>query len=238
MLHSARASEATRGQALDHQNPDTYLKYQSSLKALDVQALFYDLEPDYECRDMEQSMAHHRDTNVPLYLDAAAQAEFEQDTEVVALNERIADLTKRIAGMPDTHKALASERSRLYTKKAKLLQAKRSEFTARWWDACYDEYIAGNEFAERDTTCLFDIYSKYLPERTRLRENLFKKVSMDSDVGRQSLQDMVNLCRSTERVVYYPKMSPIDERCPVCSQAMSRFVITSYIRTESMVLTL
>jgi hypothetical protein len=31
----------------------------------DVQALLYGLEPDYECRDMEQSMAHHRDPNIP-----------------------------------------------------------------------------------------------------------------------------------------------------------------------------
>ncbi|KAA8650193.1 uncharacterized protein ATNIH1004_002874 [Aspergillus tanneri] len=47
-----KASEATRGQALDHQNHDTYLKYQAALKSLDVQALFYDLVPDYECRDL------------------------------------------------------------------------------------------------------------------------------------------------------------------------------------------
>lgn len=32
----AKASQATRGQALNHQNHDTYLKYQSSLKALDI----------------------------------------------------------------------------------------------------------------------------------------------------------------------------------------------------------
>lgn len=39
--------------ALDHQNHDTYIKYQSVLKSLDVQALVFDLEPDYECRNME-----------------------------------------------------------------------------------------------------------------------------------------------------------------------------------------
>ncbi|KAA8644962.1 uncharacterized protein ATNIH1004_009173 [Aspergillus tanneri] len=150
----AKASEATRGQALDHQNHDTYLKYQSALKSLDVQALFYDLDPDYECRDMEQSMAHHRDPNVPQHLNAAALAEFERDEEVVSLNERIAELTKQIAGHPELHKTLVVERNRLYSKKAKKLETKRSEFIAQWWDASYDEYIAGNDFTERDTTSL------------------------------------------------------------------------------------
>ena len=63
--HIAKASEATRGQALDHQNHDTYIKYQSVIKSVDIQASFFDLVPDYECRDMEQSMAHHRDPNAP-----------------------------------------------------------------------------------------------------------------------------------------------------------------------------
>lgn len=64
-IFAAKASEATCGQALDHQNHNTYLKYQAQLKSLDIQALFYDLAPDYECCDMEQSMAHHQDPNVP-----------------------------------------------------------------------------------------------------------------------------------------------------------------------------
>lgn len=106
-------SEATRGQALDHQNHKTYLKYQSVLKALDIQSLFYDLEPEYECRDMEQSMAHHRDTNVPQKLDAAAISEFEAQDEIVNINRRIADLTVEIAGNPQVHEDLVSERAHL-----------------------------------------------------------------------------------------------------------------------------
>ncbi|THC90318.1 hypothetical protein EYZ11_010217 [Aspergillus tanneri] len=85
-VRSAKASAATRGQALDHQNHDTFLKYQSTLKALDILALYYNLEPDYKCRDMEQSMAHHRDPNILLRLDAATLADFKQDKEVVSIN--------------------------------------------------------------------------------------------------------------------------------------------------------
>lgn len=40
-------SEAMRSQGLDHQDHGTFLKYQSELKALDIQALFHDMEPDY-----------------------------------------------------------------------------------------------------------------------------------------------------------------------------------------------
>ncbi|KAJ5110588.1 hypothetical protein N7532_001123 [Penicillium argentinense] len=54
-----KASEATRGQALNQQNHNTYIKYQSVLKSLDVQALVFDLEPDYECHNIEQSMAYY-----------------------------------------------------------------------------------------------------------------------------------------------------------------------------------
>ncbi|EAW19291.1 uncharacterized protein NFIA_092520 [Aspergillus fischeri NRRL 181] len=72
-------------------------------------------------------MAHHRDPNVPLRLDAATLFEFEHDEEIVSLNARIADLSRRIAGQPSIHKSLAEERSRLYTQKAKKLRAKRSD---------------------------------------------------------------------------------------------------------------
>lgn len=203
-LISAKASEATRRQALDHQNHDTYLKYQSSLKALDIQATYYDLEPDYECRNMEQSMAHHRDVNVPQRMNAAAIAQFEEEDDIITINERIAILTLKIAGRPEAHKDLERERSQLYNRKAKRLRAWKLDFIERWWDTSYDEYVSGNDFYERDTTILFDIYKKYLPERTRLREYLFQKKTLDSEAGRQCLEDMITLCNSTERTIYYP----------------------------------
>lgn len=73
------------------------------LKSLDIQALFYDLEPDYECRNMEQSIAHHRDPNAPQRLDAAAITAFKERDEIKAMNQRIASLTSEIAGKPQLH---------------------------------------------------------------------------------------------------------------------------------------
>lgn len=210
---------------MDH---DSYLKYQSSLKAVDMMALYHDLDPDYECREMEQSMAHHRDQNVPLRLDAASLAEFEKDEEVILINQRISELTQEIHGRPDKHADLVSERSKLYTRKAKKLRTKRSEFIENWWNVCYDEYIIGNDFLERDTTCLFQIYSKYMPERARLNDNIFKQVPLDSDVGRQCLRDAVSLCTSVEKVAYYPGMTPVEGKCPICAKQMSRFACALY----------
>jgi hypothetical protein len=172
---------------------------------------------------MEQSMAHHRDPNVPLRLDAATLFEFEHDEEIVGLNARIADLSRRIPGQPSIHKSLAEGRSRLYTQKAKNLRAKRSEYISQWWKECYEGYISGKGFTERDTTNVFEIYGKYIPTRTRLRENLFKEVPIDSEVGRQCLPGMVNLCTSTERVAYYPGLTPVDGQCPVCHKPVERF---------------
>ncbi|KAJ5894629.1 Methionine aminopeptidase 1 [Penicillium taxi] len=68
---------------MDHDNHETHLRYQAPLKALDVQAMYYDLEPNYEERDMEQSMAHHRDLYVPLQLSAIAIAEFEKQDDII-----------------------------------------------------------------------------------------------------------------------------------------------------------
>ena len=82
--------------------------------------------------------------------------------------------------------------------------------------------MAGNEFEERDTTCVLDILDKYLPERARLRQNLFKKATIDYDIGLQCLQDIIYLCCNTERVVYHPGLCPEDGRCPGCSISMSR----------------
>ncbi|KAF4171743.1 hypothetical protein CNMCM8694_002087 [Aspergillus lentulus] len=156
-----KASEATRGQTLNHQNHDIYLKYQSALKPLDVQALFYDLEPDYDA---------------PHHLNAAGIAAFERDEEIVALNEEIAKLIKQIRGQPDSHKDLVKVRTGLYSKKAKRLEAKRAEFIMQWWDVSFNNYIAGNNIAERGTTCLFNVYKKYMPERSRIQETLFKEI--------------------------------------------------------------
>ncbi|CAG8151922.1 unnamed protein product [Penicillium nalgiovense] len=215
-----KASQATRSQALDHQNHNTYLKYQSSLKALDIQALFYDLDPDYECRDMEQSMSHHRDSNVPLKLNAATTAQFESDDEIVKINQRIAHLTQEIAGRLEENRDLVFERDRLYNKKAKRLLAWKKDFIKNWWDTSYTEYVSGNDFSERDPTPLFDIYKKYLPERSRLSENLLKKETLDSELGRQCLEDMVTICMSTERAIYYPGIAPEEGRCPICNKSI------------------
>lgn len=179
--------------------------------------------PDYECRDMEQSMAHHWDPNAPQHLNAAALAEFEQEEETVALNKKIAALTQQIARDPDTHEDLVKEWRLLYSKKARRLETKRSDFIKHWWDAAYDEYVAGNDFSECDTTSLFDIYKKYMPERSRLRDKLFQKASLESDEGKQCLYDMVSLCTSTEKVAYYPGLTPMDGRCPFCPIEIARY---------------
>ncbi|KAI9040418.1 uncharacterized protein KD926_008241 [Aspergillus affinis] len=199
-----KASEATRGQALDHQNHDTYLKYQAQLKSLDVQAMFYNMEPDYECRDMEQSMAHHRDPNAPQHIDAAALAEFESDDEILALNKQIAALTKQIAGRPTVHRDLDLERRRLYSRKAKKLEAKRSAFIAQWWEASYDEYIAGNDFSERDTTCLFDIYKKYMPARSPFLYSVAQNTSCSVDESTWMLRPTNNVIRMANALIAVP----------------------------------
>ncbi|KAJ8189548.1 hypothetical protein LV163_001835 [Aspergillus fumigatus] len=136
-----KASEATRSQALNHQDHTTFLKYQAQLKALDMQALMYGMEPDYECRDMEQSMAHHRDPNVPLRLDAVTLHEFEHDEEILRLNTRIADLSRRIAGQPSIHKSLAEERAsvarQLQDRAKHILQCRRKALNAAPYQQCY-----------------------------------------------------------------------------------------------------
>ncbi|KAJ5600686.1 hypothetical protein N7450_001753, partial [Penicillium hetheringtonii] len=199
-----KASEATRGQALDYQNHDTYIKYQSVLKSLDIQALVYDLEPDYECRNIEQSMAHHRDPNAPIKLNTASIDTFENTDEIKDINKRIHFLTSQISDQPLMHPDLDTKRITLYSKKSKLRLAWKKRL-----------------FTERDKTPLFQIFKKYLPERARLRDSLFNKTSLDSNIGRQCLNDIVKLCTNTERMVYYPGLYPVNNCCPVCSLPMS-----------------
>ncbi|KAJ5741814.1 hypothetical protein N7533_011223 [Penicillium manginii] len=211
-----KASKAARGQALDHQNHSTFLKYQSVLKSVDIQSAFYDIEPDYECRDMEQSLAHHRDINMPQKLDAATITKFTESEEVQSIIQRIRHLTFEISGKPHLYEHLAKERSQLYTRKAKAS-------IQDWWNSSYEEYITGNEFTERDRMSLFEIYKKYLPERARVRELLFTKTTLDSEIGRACLEDMVTLCTSTERVVYYPGLFPKQNQFPTCARSMFEY---------------
>ena len=169
---------------------------------------------------MEQSMSHHRDSNVPLQLDSATIAQFATDDEIVEINQRIAHITQEIAGKLEENRDLVFERARLYNKKAKRLLAYKRDFIKNWWDTSYTEYVSGNDFSERDSTPLFDVYKKYLPERSRLSENLLKKGSLDSELGRQCLEDMVTICTSRERTVYYPGMAPEEGCCPICKKSI------------------
>lgn len=226
--HTAKASEAARTQALDHQNPNTFFKYQSTLKQLDIGACFWNEEADHESHAVEQSMAHHRDTNSPCKLDAAAVAEIEKDPEMIEIYHKVDELNRKIAGRPHEHEHLATERALWYNKAAKKRRAKKQEFIKTWWKRSYDEYVAGNNFEEQDPTNLFNIYRKYMPERDRLHENLFTETPIHSDLGRQCLHDMLNLITSKERVAYYPGELPVDGKCPVCGREMSRFVAFWY----------
>jgi hypothetical protein len=222
---TAKASEAARTQAMDHQNPDTFKKYQSKVKQIDLGACFWNEEPDHGSHAIEESMIHHRDPNVPQKLDAATVVEVENNPIMMGIYQQVDILNRKIAGDPDKHEDLVAERAKLYNKAAKLRRAKKGEYIENWWKTSYDEYILGNEFTERDTTDLFDIRRKYMPERARLRENLFQQVPIHSELGRQCLYDMLNLIKSEERVAYYPGESPVDGKCPLCAKEMTRFVI-------------
>ncbi|KAG2026230.1 hypothetical protein GB937_001738 [Aspergillus fischeri] len=52
-----------------------------------------------------------------------------------------------------------------------------------------------------------------MPKRAHLRDNLFTKALIGSKIGRQYLQDIVNICISKGRVAYYPSEYLIDGRC-------------------------
>lgn len=175
-----------------------------------IQAAYCGLKSDFEWRDMEDSMTHHRDPNVPQDLNARAISDFEEDEEIIKINQRIAELTEQIRRQPSLHEGLAAERSQLYSKKAKRKQEKKHEYISSWCNAIYDVYNNGNEIDEQDRTCLFNIYSKYMPKMARLKENLFTEASIDSEIGRQCLEDMVALCTSTDKIAYYPEMAPVD----------------------------
>ncbi|KAA8647891.1 uncharacterized protein ATNIH1004_006593 [Aspergillus tanneri] len=90
----------------------------------DIQATYWNIDPDYECLEIEESMAHHRDPNAPQKLDAAALAEIENDKEMIDLYQRIDNLTKAIDGRPKEHSELVSQREKLYTKAAKKRRTK------------------------------------------------------------------------------------------------------------------
>ncbi|CAG8253877.1 unnamed protein product [Penicillium salamii] len=165
---------------------------------------------------MQQSMEHHRDSNVLLHLDAAANNKFETDPNVINISERIASITEKIDRQPQKHPDLVKERASLYADKTKLRKKLLHEFKKDWWETLYDEYTSGNSFSEKDITSLFDIYRKYTPERDRLSRDLFREASIDSETGKQCLTDLITICSSTEYLVYYPGLQPNDGQCPRC----------------------
>ena len=68
-------------------------------------------------------MAHHRDPNAPLKMDAAAITASEKADEIKMMNQRIADLTPTICGEPQFHDDLVAAGTQVYSRKAKRLLA-------------------------------------------------------------------------------------------------------------------
>ncbi|KAJ5783422.1 uncharacterized protein N7518_009099 [Penicillium psychrosexuale] len=72
--------------------------------------------------------------------------------------------------------------------------------------------MSRNDFSERDLIPLFNVYKKYLPERSYLSENLLKKGSLD--------KDMVTICILRERTVYYPGIAPEEGCCLIYKKSI------------------
>ncbi|KAJ5475418.1 hypothetical protein N7539_007705 [Penicillium diatomitis] len=222
---NSKVSDASRGQALGQKDTKSFLSYQSDVKDVDIQACVFNLQPNFECRDMERSMSNHRDTNVPTQVSAAALKEFNRRPDIVELNRQIEDLSAKISLRPTLNPSLTGERAKLYGRKAKALQCFKKQYVEEWWSSSNDRYTKrdedGNNCPYRDTTPIFDIYRKYVSERSRLSENLFKEANVDSEIGRQCLEDMLSICKSVARVAYYPGLEPRDGRCPRCERAVT-----------------
>ena len=68
-------------------------------------------------------------------------------------------LTEKTAGKPKGHPELAHERTKLYSTKANLPQARTSSFISEWWDASCDAYMTGREMNLKSMTILVSLTS-------------------------------------------------------------------------------
>jgi hypothetical protein len=125
---TAKASKAARTQAMDYQNPDTFKKYQSKVKQINLGACFWNEEPDHGSHAIEESMIHYRDPNVPQKLDAATVVEVKNEPIIMGIYQQVNILNRKIAGDPDKHEDLAAKQAKLYNKAAKLRRAKKGEY--------------------------------------------------------------------------------------------------------------
>lgn len=66
-----------------------------------------------------------------------------------------------------------------------------------------------------------------MSEKNRLRDNLFTKVSLNSEIEKQCLKNMINLCISKKNVTYYSRKVSVSERYSVCFRKMFKFVTVS-----------
>ncbi|KAJ5285804.1 hypothetical protein N7524_001110 [Penicillium chrysogenum] len=106
------------------------------------------------------------------------------------LNIATTEISRRL----EENRDLIFKRDRLYNKK----------------DTLYTKYISRNDFSERDLTPLFDIYKKYLLERSYLSDNLLNKC----------LEDIVTIYISIERAIYYPSIAPKEGRYLVYNKSI------------------
>ncbi|KAK5800942.1 hypothetical protein VI817_003154 [Penicillium citrinum] len=109
--------------------------------------------------------------------------------KIKIINERIYFLISQISNQSLIYPDLDAEYTNLYSKKSKLYL----------WIFIYNKYISGNKFAKHNKISLFQIFKKYLPEYIKLRDSLFSKNSLNSNIGQQYLDNIIKLCTNTDR---------------------------------------
>ncbi|KAK2812936.1 hypothetical protein FQN50_000957 [Emmonsiellopsis sp. PD_5] len=176
----SRYSEVARQKFAGHTHRDTFGRwYVHPLSEIDGPATFLGIEPRMEHIKNLRSMAIHRNPELWQSLPAKEELEFQQRSDIIALDD---ELGQRIAT------AEGEERQGLYLEQRRLCYEKQQLYLKALRD--FQESQPSKLGPQRSTSTCFNYTRRVMPERDRLARILPMKVELRSPEGREALRAM------------------------------------------------
>ena len=206
---------AARNQVAGHSGRMFEEAYQSNISRIDGYALMHGKDITSNHAKILQSMEFSHQRDAPEKIPAELRAELRLRPEYLEIDRELEELNSR-RGQYGTEGKFRAARYVIYKRKARL-----DEKTFRK----YKDERSDWHKKQCPGPSKFSILREFMPERNRLADSLFAKVTIRSPTGRQILQDLIHMAECNDysaKAFYRAGEEPVDGRCPFngCNRSM------------------
>jgi hypothetical protein len=205
-----------------HENPRAFGKsYAHPVCEVDGPATYLGIASRNEHIQNRRGMGLYRNVQLWQSLPAKAEFEFQERSDILALDETMGNLSLKLSKASSTqeknqirldqHRAY-NEKKRLYLeelKRLRELQPNKPKSASSDPNGLHEE-------------SLFHYRRRVMPERDYLATVLSQRIELRSSEGRRVIEALESLCTSKDSVAYRSSLQPKDGKC-VCGEKIAKY---------------